>query len=168
MHKTTVNKLAILGRLLLTPSEMVSSGELVETLEVSRQAIWKGIESLRAETIGIESVPNRGYRFVSPPSYDLSPSWLENSLAGCPLGHPILLFDSVGSTQEIAKEAARQGADGGLVGGRAADRERANGAKLALAYRRKHLRIHTPETEDPAHENTTGQPCRGTRCPHGS
>jgi BirA family biotin operon repressor/biotin-[acetyl-CoA-carboxylase] ligase len=115
VHKTTANKLAILRRLLRTPSEMVSSGELVETLEVSRQAIWKGIESLRAETIGIESVPNRGYRFVSPPSYDLSPSWLENSLAGCPLGHPILLFDSVGSTQEIAKEAARQGADGGLV-----------------------------------------------------
>lgn len=115
MHKTSATKLAILHRLLSTPSEMVSSGELVESLEVSRQAIWKGIESLRAETIGIESVPNRGYRLVRSPTYDLSPSWLECRLAGCPFGHPILVFESVNSTQENAKEAARQGASAGLV-----------------------------------------------------
>jgi BirA family biotin operon repressor/biotin-[acetyl-CoA-carboxylase] ligase len=94
---------------------MVSSGELVESLEVSRQAIWKAVESLRAETIGIESIPNRGYRLLSPPTFDLSPSWLELRLRDCPLGHPILVFESVGSTQEIVKEAARQGAGGGLV-----------------------------------------------------
>ncbi len=115
MQKTTSTKLAILKRLVSTPTGMVSSGDLVENLNVSRQAIWKGIESLRAETIGIESVPNRGYRFVSPPTYDLSPSWVEHRLEGCPLGHPILFFESVESTQEIAKEAARQGAGGGLV-----------------------------------------------------
>ncbi len=115
MQKTTATKLAILKRLVSMPAEMVSSGELVENLNISRQAIWKGIESLRAETIGIESVPNRGYRFVSPPTYDLSPSWIEHQLEGCPLGHPILFFESVESTQEIAKEAARQGASGGLV-----------------------------------------------------
>lgn len=115
MHKTSATKIAILKRLLSTPSEMVPSGELVEKLEISRQAIWKGIESLRDETIGIESVPNRGYRLVRPPTYDLSPSWIECRLEGCSLGHPILLFESVDSTQEIAKEAARQGANGGLV-----------------------------------------------------
>lgn len=115
MHRTTPTKIGILKRLLSTPARLVPSGELVEALAVSRQAIWKGIESLKSETIGIESLPNRGYRLTHPPLYDLSPSWLECMLEGCPLGHPILLFESVGSTQEIAKDAARQGVPGGLV-----------------------------------------------------
>lgn len=115
MHKTTPTKIGILKRLLSTTAGLVPSGELVEALGVSRQAIWKGVESLKAETIGIESLPNRGYRLTHPPRYDLSPSWLECMLDGCPLGHPILLFESLDSTQEIAKDAARQGAPGGLV-----------------------------------------------------
>ncbi len=115
MQKTNTTKVAILKRLLEERTRMVSSGELVESLNVSRQTIWKAIEGLRAETIGIDSLPNRGYRFISPPTYDLSPSWLECLLDGCPLGHPILVFDSVTSTQEIAKDAARQDAEGGLV-----------------------------------------------------
>ena len=77
MHRTTPTKIGILKRLLSTPARLVPSGELVEALAVSRQAIWKGIESLKSETIGIESLPNRGYRLTHPPLYDLSPSWLE-------------------------------------------------------------------------------------------
>ena len=46
MQKTSTTKLAVLRRLLTTPSEMVSSGELVESLEVSRQAIWKAVEKI--------------------------------------------------------------------------------------------------------------------------
>lgn len=115
MLKASPTKLAILEKLVSAAPEMVPSGELVASLKVTRQAIWKGIESLREETIGIESVPNRGYRFSSPPTFDLSPSWLEHSLKGCPFGHPILVFDSVDSTQEIAKEAARQNMPAGLV-----------------------------------------------------
>ena len=115
MQKASPTKLAILDKLVSAAPEMVPSGELVASLKVTRQAIWKGIESLREETIGIESIPNRGYRFASPPTFDLSPSWLEYSLKGCPLGHPILVFDSVESTQEIVKEAARQNMPAGLV-----------------------------------------------------
>jgi BirA family biotin operon repressor/biotin-[acetyl-CoA-carboxylase] ligase len=113
--KASPNKLAILDKLVSAAPEMVPSGELVANLKVTRQAIWKGIESLREETIGIESVPNRGYRFSFPPTFDLSPTWLEHILGGCLLGHPILVFDSVDSTQEIAKEAARQNIPAGLV-----------------------------------------------------
>jgi len=115
VQKASLNKLAILNKLVTAAPAIVPSGELVESLNVSRQAIWKGIESLREETIGIESLPNRGYRFISPPTFDLSPTWLEHRLQGTSLGHPILFFETVDSTQEIAKEAARRGMPAGLV-----------------------------------------------------
>jgi BirA family biotin operon repressor/biotin-[acetyl-CoA-carboxylase] ligase len=40
---------------------------------------------------------------------------LEHRLQGTSLGHPILFFETVDSTQEIAKEAARRGMPAGLV-----------------------------------------------------
>ena len=42
----------------------VSGNELAELLSVSRSAIWKAVESLRAEGYEIAAVTNRGYRLV--------------------------------------------------------------------------------------------------------
>ena len=45
----------------------VQSGEaLARRLGVSRAAVWKGIERLRAQGIIVEALPRRGYRLAAP------------------------------------------------------------------------------------------------------
>lgn len=45
--------------------EYISGQELAECCKVSRTAVWKAIEALRADGAAIEAVTNRGYRLVS-------------------------------------------------------------------------------------------------------
>lgn len=52
----------LLEMLLVDPEAWFSGEELANRLGVSRSAIWKGIEKLRAEGITIEAVPRKGYR----------------------------------------------------------------------------------------------------------
>ncbi len=52
----------LLNMLLVDPEEWFSGEELANRLGVSRSAVWKGIEKLRAEGMTIEAVPRKGYR----------------------------------------------------------------------------------------------------------
>ena len=45
----------------------VSGQELCETLGVSRTAVWKVMQKLKAEGYEIEAVSNKGYRLISSP-----------------------------------------------------------------------------------------------------
>src|ERR1700722_19752063 len=53
--------------LLLLADGRLRSGEwLAGELKVSRAAVWKGVERLRALGLGVEALPGRGYRLSDP------------------------------------------------------------------------------------------------------
>ena len=92
-----------------------TSGEaLSNKLGLSRTAVWKHVESLRAKGYRIEAVPARGYRLVLVPdrltSLEVTPLLDTNEL-----GRTIHHFESLPSTNEKAFRLAQDGAEHGEV-----------------------------------------------------
>ncbi len=87
----------------------VSGPELADELGVSRAAIWKGIETLRAAGFEIESA-EAGYRIISVPEF--SGAAVEYGLDA---PYRIEYHDAIGSTNARARELATDGADGVAV-----------------------------------------------------
>ena len=54
-------------RKLLESESVLSGSALARSLDVSRNAVWKAIEQLRAEGYQIDASTNRGYRLSSGP-----------------------------------------------------------------------------------------------------
>ena len=115
MHHFSKTKVAVLSELMKARGRTVSGGVLCLSLGLTRQSVWKSVKALREDGYVIESIPAKGYRFVSPPEDDLDPSLIEAFLFDCPWGHPILYWKSLDSTQIPAKELARKGAPEGLI-----------------------------------------------------
>mgnify|MGYP001121937423 CR=1 FL=1 len=92
----------------------VSGQELGNAIGVTRSAIWKYIKELREEGYQIDSVPSKGYYFLSSPDRLLP----EEVIAGLDtriLGREIIYRQEVTSTQEIARQAAARQAGEGLL-----------------------------------------------------
>ena len=53
---------------LLSQGDYVSGQKMSQQLGVSRAAVWKAIDRLRAEGYTIESATNRGYRLTGAPN----------------------------------------------------------------------------------------------------
>ena len=53
---------------LLSQGDYVSGQKMSQQLGVSRAAVWKAIDRLRAEGYTIESATNRGYRLAGAPN----------------------------------------------------------------------------------------------------
>ena len=87
----------------------VSGQALAEQLGVSRNAVWKAVNALRAEGYAIESTQNRGYR-LSPIFDRISENGVRALLADAAV--PIFYYDTVDSTMSQSKRL--------LVGGEAA------------------------------------------------
>ncbi len=115
MMRSTNTKKALLKALIEKEGKVISGPELCRIAKVSRQSVWKAVDSLRLEGFEIESVPHKGYRLVESATADLSPTWLELELEDCPWGDTVLFWESLGTTQEPAKELAKQGAPEGLL-----------------------------------------------------
>ena len=114
--KTNITRIAILKNLMESAEKLVSSGNLSEKVNVSRQSIWKSIESLREEGFQIISIPNRGYSLVPTNQYDLSPTWVAvNTDPSDPWGKEVYVLKSIDSTQIMAKGLARKGCSNGTV-----------------------------------------------------
>ncbi len=92
----------------------VSGAEISRRLGVSRTAIWKHIEALRLLGYEIEAAPRKGYRLVARPDL-LTPEEVRAGLATRRLGRVVEYRETVGSTNDLAKEMARQGAPEGLL-----------------------------------------------------
>lgn len=91
--------------------EYVSGAEIAAELSLSRTAVWKAIEQLRADGYRIESVTNRGYR-LSSESDVLSEAGIRKYL------HTELklkVYPTVTSTNTLLKAEAEQGAAEGTV-----------------------------------------------------
>lgn len=98
----------------LQRGEPISGEELGKRLGISRTAVWKYVNELRRKGYQIDSSPRRGYFLVKSPDLLLP----EEIIPGLPtrlLGRRIAYYEEAASTQDIAKELARQGAAEGTI-----------------------------------------------------
>lgn len=96
------------------PSENVSGEKISRQLKVTRAAIWKQIKILKEEGFEIEAQPKNGYRLLKTP-LALNEWVLRRTLDTRSLGYAIEVHEDLSSTNERAKELARQGAPHGQV-----------------------------------------------------
>ena len=94
--------------------EFVSGEAISDKLGLSRAAVWKHVNALRAQGYRIDAVPARGYRLVEIPDR-LGPLELGPLLATRELGHEIHAHDELPSTSDAAKALAEEGAAHGEV-----------------------------------------------------
>lgn len=104
----------ILAFLRARPEEFVSGAEISKRLGVSRTAVWKQIEGLRAEGYKIEAYPRRGYALRQSPDL-LSPAEIALGLGTKNLGKKVSYFPAVESTNQVARELAEKGAEEGTL-----------------------------------------------------
>ncbi|MGO4693142.1 biotin--[acetyl-CoA-carboxylase] ligase [Paenibacillus sp. 2TAB26] len=91
------------------PGEYVSGENISQELGVSRTAIWKHIRKLEAAGYQFEASRRLGYRLLSIPDI-LSVEKIKNQLPGNIFGQHIHYFETVESTQNLARAAAEEGA----------------------------------------------------------
>ena len=91
--------------------EWFSGGEIGERLDISRTAIWKAVESLRADGYAIEAVKSKGY-CLSPDTDIVSSQGVAKYLKK---DLDVKVFEEVVSTNTLLKELASGGAGEGCV-----------------------------------------------------
>ena len=90
------------------PEEYKSGQELAERLECSRAAIWKSIQALQKQGVGIEAVPSKGYHLI--PGQDwMTVSGIVEHLQPHFQDRPLTVLSSVDSTNKQLKERANRG-----------------------------------------------------------
>jgi len=92
----------------------VSGEQLGKRLKISRTAVWKHVNELRKIGYEIDSSPRTGYSFVKSPDL-VFPEEISMGLNTNIMGRRILYSEEVTSTQDVAEEAARKGAEEGVV-----------------------------------------------------
>ncbi|HEX2945123.1 MAG TPA: biotin--[acetyl-CoA-carboxylase] ligase [Clostridia bacterium] len=107
-------KYKILRRLKEAEPGYVSGGELGKLLEVSRTAIWKYIAELRQEGYMIEASSRKGYRLL-PSEQTLNSYEIAEGLDTAVIGRKVEYYDSVDSTNNLAKIRAAAGCDDGTA-----------------------------------------------------
>ncbi len=98
---------------LLYADRLPLSGEGISSLlGVSRAAVWKAIQALRADGYTIEALPGRGYRLTQAPDVLTA---AELSRPTPQMGCQVVCLDTVVSTNNTCKDLAAKGAPTGLV-----------------------------------------------------
>ena len=108
-NKKTIDK--VLSFLESNKGQYVSGADMAESIGISRNAVWKAINELRSRGYVIESITNKGY-MLSEDNDIISAEGIE-SFIGPEYGHMaehLLVYDSVDSTNNKAKESALKGA----------------------------------------------------------
>ncbi|MDY3920411.1 MAG: biotin--[acetyl-CoA-carboxylase] ligase [Candidatus Limivivens sp.] len=101
-------------KILRQSDEFVSGQELCEHFGVSRTAVWKAINQLKAEGYQIEAVSNRGYHLVESPDI-LSEESIGSLLQTEWAGKKLYCLETVDSTNNYAKKLAEEGAPHGTL-----------------------------------------------------
>lgn len=91
----------VLLELLRQKRNWVSGDELAEELNISRESIWKAINTLKRKGNQIVSRKNLGYKYIGNESLDEDTI---NFYSGMRFENDIFVFDEVTSTQEVAKQ----------------------------------------------------------------
>ena len=90
----------------------VSGEQMCKTLGLTRAAVWKAIEALRADGYEIEAATRRGYFLCTCP---LTKSALEKRLAGQFPAERLIVLPEVDSTNNYLKTLAANGASDGTA-----------------------------------------------------
>jgi len=109
----------------------VSGQQMSEELHLTRAAVWKAIQSLRADGYEIESVTNRGYRLEAA-TVQLQEREIRRALGSHPWAENLTVLPSVESTNTLAKERAASGAPHGTV--IVADRQTGGRGRLGRSF----------------------------------
>lgn len=96
------------------PEGFVSGEEISRQLAVSRTAVWKHIQSLKADGYQINAHPHLGYQLLAVPDV-LYPEEIRSDLGTGWLGTRICHYEKVDSTNRVARELAEAGAAEGTV-----------------------------------------------------
>ena len=90
----------------------VSGEQMCKTLGLTRAAVWKAIEALRADGYEIEAATRRGYFLCTRP---LAKNALEEKLAGQFPAERLIVLPEVDSTNNYLKTLAANGASDGTA-----------------------------------------------------
>jgi BirA family biotin operon repressor/biotin-[acetyl-CoA-carboxylase] ligase len=104
----------ILMILLQNQDSFISGEEISRELGVSRTAVWKVIGQLRQDDFVIQSKSNKGYR-LQKIADRLNATVIRHYLRAQKLGHAMEIHNSIGSTNNRAKELAQEGAAHGTL-----------------------------------------------------
>lgn len=104
----------ILEELYNNKGSYVSGEVLRNKFGVSRTAIWKHINVLKEEGYNIETASRKGYTLLEMED-KLLPKEIEMLLSGKAIGHEIIYFDSIDSTNSYAKKEANELKDGTVI-----------------------------------------------------
>lgn len=94
--------------------KFISGEKLAQNIGCSRTAIWKHIEDLKKDGFHVEAVRKKGYRLLEQ-SNKLSENEIYLGLETEEIGRSVYFFESVTSTQKVAKEYAMNGAKHGTL-----------------------------------------------------
>lgn len=94
--------------------EYISGEELSRRLSISRTAVWKQINKLRAEGYEFEAISRKGYRLLKAPD-KLDVTCIQQTLNTTTFGRDIRLLDQTETTQEVARSLAEEGAPTGTL-----------------------------------------------------
>lgn len=94
--------------------EYISGAALAERLNVSRNAVWKAVKALEDEGYSIDSVTGKGYR-ISTENNRISSELISAELDADSMWKKIIVYDTVDSTNNRAKELASLGAAHGTA-----------------------------------------------------
>lgn len=112
----TTSKAVVFETLYEGRGRILSSAQLTQRLDMSRQAVNKIIAALREEGVPIESIPQKGYRLGDIESAEtLSPTLMEYFLRDNPCFSSFIFMKQAESTQSVIKKYARQNEPEGLV-----------------------------------------------------
>lgn len=109
----------------------VSGEEMANRQGISRAAVWKQIQGLRAKGYYIESSTNKGYRLVWEPDL-LDAGALRQDLKTKMLGREIYYYPEVESTNDTARKLAWSCDDGTVV---VAETQREGKGRLSRPWR---------------------------------
>ena len=104
----------ILNLMVAHPGEYVSGELMSEQLQLTRAAVWKQIKVLRESGFEIEAQTKKGYRLLQTP-FSINAWTIRHVLKTQQLGQKLDLHEVLPSTNERAKELARQGMEHGTV-----------------------------------------------------
>lgn len=105
----------IIRAILDSGDSFISGEQLSKALGISRTAIWKHINALREEGYNIESVNKKGYRLAERPHDILLLENISHNLSTEFIGKNIIHLDTVGSTNDYAKEIGNKVNGGTLI-----------------------------------------------------
>lgn len=94
--------------------DFISGEDISEKFNVSRSAVWKHINTLKEEGYEIESQSRKGYRLVFSPDI-LTISEVEEYLDTDFIGRNIHYYESLSSTNTVAKEIAMDEVEGTVI-----------------------------------------------------